>query len=347
MVMDKVKEMPAVQSLNTLSGSGKEKSVNPVDFVWDQLVLLLAAITVSIGIVDAIITFFRESNIHCTTKSGELTEDQVAYANGYCYDFLSWKAKSEILVIFLVIQSTLVAGTHFVWSVIVEEDIRFFFRSVYQLDRTRNPKTGKFKEHNIEILKQLQSTYEGRHWFSVTYAFKFLLQISIYVTIVIFFTSESFFNSGEYDLYTFVCPEGFNTTQSMWALSVTVTCYHTSLSTLVIVRWANVVISCIGIIALVYGFFWLIILKQSDKVGYFEMIRFAMETGLHPDHYIYFRQHVLALIGLVWWDDLKFLTLRLFLESAGDGLLLRKMIVQMEMSSESVAKYYDKVDQLS
>ena len=325
-----------VKSLKEPSDSEEKK---PADFFWDRLVLLLAAIIVSLGVVDAVADFFRESNVHCTTKSGQLTRDQVEYANGYCYGFLPWHSRSEFLVIFLVVQSALVTGVHLVWSEFAEGDIRFLYDSVGRLGRTRDSKTGKYKERNVEIVKLAQRKFEGQRCCSLTYVVKLIVQIAVYVTSIVLFLR---FFSGQNESRNFECPEGFNTTQlnlqrhAGWALSVSVTCYHTSLSTLIIVKWANVVISCISVLILLYGiasFF-----RLPRQVDYCNMAKFALETGLHPDHYFYHRAcfaHVHALHGLYWWDDFKFLTLRLLMESVDKGVLLRKMIIQMEMSPKS------------
>ena len=235
--------------------------------------LVLAVFIVSLSGVDTALQFFRGTYIQCTSENGGLTQDQVTYANGYCYaNSVPWMGKSASFLLFTAIQSTLVVGLHILWSVLVEEDLRHFYDAVNQLDLFRNPKSGKYVERNIHILKYLLYTLEGRRWCIGLYVAKLLLQMAIHLIFMAVYSVASFFTD-QRKLETFTCPPSAH---DMWPLPISVTCYHASLDFLSIVQWTYIATSYLSVVAIIGGMVWLFLSKHTYKLCYSDMLRLPL-----------------------------------------------------------------------
>ena len=301
---------------------GINPPIKPKDFYWDQLVVILVSAILGLTFLDIAVEFFRGSGVQCytptTTVAGntseEFTRDQASFVNNYCYQSLP---SSEYFPLFILAQGLAIIAPHFLWSSLFGQHFDFFFDLAKDLKRLRDIKTGDYNPNNFEIVKKLEKEYK-KHTIFYLYIFKLVLQL-------VFAAFSFFFATAYFDDFspTFDCPR--NNIPSNWPLSSKITCIYTSLRFLEIIRYLDILLVVLVILAVIIGLVWCF-LRHTAELGYKDIAYFVVNSCLLAENYVPKNFWIYPFTPRIR-NDLDFLLMRLFRTDAGHGQVFKEIQV--------------------
>ena len=331
------REAPGVPGLpvNPTIGTEDRKddaSIKPKDFFWDQFVKYLASTMALLTLLDITLQFFRGGGTVCIvpgTMDGqdnttiEITRDQVAYINTYCQKSLS---RAEYYPFFVLIQGIILVVPHFVWESLFVGKFEYFFSRVQQLDRLPSRETGKYREKNFEIVKQLENHFDT--WL-IFYLYVTKLIVQIFLVLGFMTISEAYFQN-EYFNFTFECSVSIDPPPQGWILPINVSCVYSSFRLFLILKYVNFVLLSLALCILIYGIVWCFI-RHVEQLGSKDVALFAFSSGLRPSDSpdVNFCHCNGNPFNPRIKKDLDFLILKLFRADSGHGFVFKDIQVAL------------------
>ena len=267
-------------STSTVGGSG-DTPITPKDFYWDQILFYLISAILGLSFLDISVEFFRGSVIQCFTPSN-LTRDQIAYVNNFCYSSLP---NSQYYLIYILISAILIIAPHYLWNSYFGAHFDFFFDLVKKLNRLRDSSTGEYNPLNFELVKKLEQKFsKSNTWIFRLYKLKLLVQLLI--SIVVQFVNAFYFQIDDFN-NTFTCPkDSASLNSNIWPINEELTCVYSSLTLLLFLRNAAFALVSAAICVIIFGLLSCFS-RHTTELGAKDIATFCDVSCLPPEDYPY------------------------------------------------------------
>ena len=194
------------------------------------------------------------------------------------------------------------------------------------MDRLPSRETGKYREKNFEILKQLENHFVKSYIF-LMYVGKLLSQLC---TVIVSMTiSEAYFQN-EYFSFTFECSVSIDQPPQGRISPIIVSCVYSSFRLFVLLKNLNIFLLSIALISLICGIVWCFI-RHSEELGSKDVALFAFSSGLRPSDYP--EEYIHNPFNPRIRNDLDFLVLKLFRADSSHGFVFKDIQVTLKYSS--------------
>ena len=324
--------------LNEGGGTDSE-DLKPREFFWDSVILYLVSVILALSAVDALTEFIRGTGVSCVTSGGLVEESVMEYINSYCAGSLPI---TEYIPAFIFIHGLAISIPHFLWLATYGGQFDYFFSVVKKLDHFRDETTGKYPKQNIDLVRQLEQSFTtfGRNSIYWLYVGKLGLQ-SVFALASLVLATYYF---TDFDVY-FHCPRNNNTDDEFWPLSTGVTCVFTSLKLLYWIRIADILLICLIVCSLLWGF-WFCASGHPTELGSKEVARFSFQSGIQPQYYVshcwYAPKRLSGFLVRFFTlpftvprvsTDLDFMLLKLYRTNAGFGKIIKDIQIDLRIQN--------------
>ena len=325
---------------------GRTEESRPREFFWDSVTKYVVGVIIGLAAIDTITEFIRGSSIACLAPHNTNEE----FINNYCSSSIP---RSVYFSAFIAVHAILILIPHSLWINRYNGIFEFFLTQSRELDRNRDHETGRYSEKNYFIADQLDKalTIYNQNWMYVCYILKLVIQLMI--TMAGFFVAVFYFTDFN---EVFLCPPSFSdnsisTTDLLWPLNGQVTCVFKSIRLFAVIRFADLVLLMILILAYVWSLVWCTS-SHSPVLGTEEVAKFSFQSGISPRYHMFdssiLQSHnsparkvlhtILESIPLCGsgphiGTNFNFLMLQLFRTDSGLGFVLREMQILLKIKA--------------
>ena len=250
------------------------------DFWWDKVILTMIILLLGVTTAQTIASYVQTNTAKCFVSSAEFSESVQAYIDELCMGEVP--SYGRFFQIAVYAEVSLLSGLQIFWIVICNGHHESFKSAVSSMNLTRNATTGQFEASDLETVRYLERKLGSSVLFLIYIVFKLVLQFIICATGI----SVSFIHQLQFsESIVFKCTNTTLNSNIQWPLSnPEIYCSYGELSSIQYLRWFNVAILTIIMLAILCGVLYMCFNRYW--LDYKTVARFMRHTGLRREHYV-------------------------------------------------------------